>query len=242
MSSITLLPIKVEYKGVLRRLRLSSPSFGELMKNILALFPALQEANLWLKYYDGEDYVTVGSDVELVEGFAVAGADNQKTLRLLVTEGLRPAQLLALSLQPSVFAPRSTSITDAILVEARFEGQSSSHEVRRFTIGLESSLPALRAEIEHNYADLLTGLSYLLKYLDDEDDRVTLSSEADLREAIRITRKTPDSCLIIIIIRENRDGPTGVNDASPANPSCLPSTVSASPTSVSVGIAQDPKH
>lgn len=111
-------------------------------------------------------------------------------------------------------------------------------DIRRFNWVI-STLAALRNEISKRYG-LDSESRLVLKYKDEEADLVTLTSEEDLTEAIRIVRKTHCGILKLRLVKGKIWGPVTTTETSTAAcqpaaqvpPSSAPSTVTGATPSV----------
>lgn len=179
-KTISFLPIKLQRsKDHIRRFRLedvmesseSEDPYDVLITFIKTSFPDIPD--FYLRYKDEEDDdITVGRKEELIEGFSVAQEQNRKTLRLFLIEG--KANKIE-----KVKTPVQTC-------ELRFGDKVADLQVPEDS----KDYSTIQQLIESMFPELKNCL--VLKYLDDEQDMVTIKSDDEVTEAFELFKSNPD--------------------------------------------------
>jgi len=174
-----------------RRFRLedlpeASDSFTALNLFLTSSFPSISYS---IKYKDDEgDLVTIASDSELKEALRLT--EPGKCPRLYFVPASPKKEKAEEIVEPQV----TSESKDTFSIEVQFQDKSETITVPK----IGTSIPQLKEKIGSLFSSL--SKDFILKYLDDEGDAVTMTEQDELNDALQVAQ---DGQVLVIIVVPN---------------------------------------
>jgi hypothetical protein len=163
----------------------ASDGFTALNLFLSSSFPPLSYT---IKYKDDEgDLVTIASDSELKEALRLAEPGKCPRLYLVPTPQAKKEKT-----EESEESQASLEIKDTFSIEVQFQDRSETLTVPK----TGASLPQLKEKVASVFSSLPK--DFILKYLDDEGDAVTMTEQEELNDALQLAQE--GQVLVIIAV------------------------------------------